>query len=59
MMDECQFENSKSNMLSDYMDACEFLKKRWGPKYVKPIETINRDQRDSVNLKVIFGHPTA
>ncbi|CAD7967822.1 unnamed protein product [Amoebophrya sp. A120] len=60
MMDEWQFDSSKTAMKSDYQHACDFLKKRWSPVRKKKADVpIPFDMRDSKNVKTLFGHPFA
>ncbi|CAD7967215.1 unnamed protein product [Amoebophrya sp. A25] len=60
MMEEYQFDNSKTAQKTDYSHACDFLRKRYSPKRkVKDAKSGYSNQRDSKNVKTLFGHPFA
>ena len=59
-MDEWQFPRSKNVMLSDYQHACQWVPKRYAAgRSAKSQDLMTYDQRDSKNVKTMFGHPTA
>ena len=57
MMEESQFPDSKNLILSDYQHANEIHKKE--PLKNQEETFLAYDQRDSKNVKTMFGHPTA
>eukprot|EP00391_Amoebophrya_sp_Ameob2_P007184 CAMPEP_0178997716 /NCGR_PEP_ID=MMETSP0795-20121207/9109_1 /TAXON_ID=88552 /ORGANISM="Amoebophrya sp., Strain Ameob2" /LENGTH=138 /DNA_ID=CAMNT_0020690309 /DNA_START=234 /DNA_END=650 /DNA_ORIENTATION=- len=60
MMEEWQFPESKTAVHTDYQHACEFLRKRYSPqRKKKAVMLLPYNQRDSKNVKTLFGHPFA